>query len=75
VVIGYIYDLIGRRWTICASMIIASVLCVFIPHASPSIPLLIVYRIGTVLASSALGSHPLVNDYVTKETRGRAIAF
>ena len=73
--VGYIFDLIGRRWTICSVILIAAFLGVFIPYSAPSIVLLIFSRLGMVLAMSTMGSHPLVNDYVVKETRGWAIAI
>ena len=72
---GYIYDIVGRRWTILATLFPGAILVIFIPDAAPSIPLLIALRMGLVLAMSALGSHPFVNDYVKRETRGRAVAF
>lgn len=73
--IGYVYDLCGRRVTICSTLFVAALFVALIPNTAPSIELLITLRIGMVVALSALGSHPFTNDYVHKSTRGRAIAF
>jgi len=37
--------------------------------------MLIILRIGIIAAMQTLSSHPFINDYITKETRGRAIAI
>lgn len=73
--VGYLYDLFGRRMTVFCTLVPGAVLTMFVPNAAPSIKLLIVLRIAMVMAISTLASHPFVNDYVNKETRGRAIAL
>ena len=72
---GYIYDIVGRRMTVFFSVALGAISTIFIPYTAPSIVTLICVRIGIITTLSALGSHPFVNDYVKKETRGRAIAF
>jgi MFS family permease len=73
--VGYLYDIMGRRFTVFATLIPGAILIMFIPNVAPSINLLILLRIGIVMSLSTLGSHPFVNDYVNKDTRGRAIAL
>lgn len=74
-IIGYVYDLIGRRYTLFSTIMFASVLSALIPYTAPSILLLIGARFGFMLAGCALGSQPLVNDYVQKNSRGKAVAL
>jgi MFS family permease len=74
-VVGYIYDIIGRKLTIFFTLVPAAILMMYIPDAAPSINMVIVLRLGIVTAISTLSSHPFINDYVSKETRGRAIAL
>jgi MFS family permease len=74
-VVGYIYDILGRRFTIFFSLIPAAILMMYLPDVAPSIPGLIIFRSGIVMAVNTLSSHPFINDYICKETRGRAIAL
>jgi MFS family permease len=74
-VIGYVFDIAGRRLTLFFTLVISSVLVALMPYVAPSIILLIILRLGIVLPMSACGSQPLVNDYVKKDFRGRAIAM
>lgn len=74
-VVGYVYDIIGRKLTIFFTLVPAAILMMYIPDAAPSINMVIVLRLGIVTAVSTLSSHPFINDYVSKETRGRAIAL
>jgi MFS family permease len=73
--VGYVYDLVGRRVTVIGTIMPAGVIVMLMPYAAPSITLLILLRLGLVVGTSALSSNPFVNDYVKKETRGRAIAI
>ncbi len=74
-IIGYVYDLFGRRWTIGGTLLMASFTLTFLPYAAPSIPLMISLRFCMSMAFCALNSQPLIIDYVVKEFRGRAIAI
>ena len=73
--VGYIYELLGRRLTLSISVLAASVVVAFIPYVSPSLTSLIGIRLFIAITFCALSSQPLINDYVAKETRGRAIAI
>jgi MFS family permease len=74
-VVGYVFDIMGRKLTIFFTLLPAAILMMYIPDAAPSINMMIVLRLGIVTAISTLASHPFINDYVSKETRGRAIAL
>ena len=74
-VIGYLFDLFGRKWTIAGSLLMASVTLSFLPYAAPSIALMMCLRFCMSMAFCALNSHPMIVDYVEKEYRGRAIAI
>lgn len=74
-VVGLMYDLFGRRWTMCTSTVIAALSTFLIPIVSPSIPAYQVTRcILTVSLVVALGN-PFINDYVTVQSRGVATGF
>ena len=72
---GYIYDLVGRRWTMSGGVFVAACLAVLIPYTAPSLVYFTILRAFMLMGMSVLGCHPLVNDYVTKSTRGRALAL
>ena len=66
--IGYFYELFGRRVVIIASMFVSVIAFVLIPYIAPSINLLILsYAINATL-SAFCEAHPLVPDYVKKES-------
>jgi MFS family permease len=72
---GYLYDILGRRLTIIFTMLPGAIVVMFIPNVAPSILLLIIIRICSSFGIWTLGCHPFINDYITKETRGRAVAI
>lgn len=72
---GYIYDLFGRKYTIFLSFLLGACFMFILPFASPTVyPLLILFKIGLDLTMAAPLGHPLVTDYVKKESRGTATA-
>ena len=75
VIVGYVYDLLGRKWTLAGGVALSSLMALLIPYTAPSLTMLIIIRTGMILGMSVLNSHPLVNDYVVKQTRGRALAL
>jgi len=72
---GYLYDILGRRVTVVATMLPGALIVMLVPTVAPSILLLIVIRIFSSFGIWTLGCHPFINDYVSKETRGRAVAI
>ena len=63
-IVGYIYDLFGRRGTLGGTILLASISLTFSPYAAPSIPLMISLRFCMSMAFCALNSSPLIIDYV-----------
>lgn len=57
------------------TILIGAISSVFIPYTAPSVLWMITLRTGLVITLSSLGSHPFVNDYVKKTTRGRAVSY
>ena len=72
---GYFYDLAGRKPLILLYLFLQSIGCFLIPRTAPSIELFTVVRAFTQMLGVSLLSHPLVNDYVKKESRGKAVAI
>ena len=74
-VIGFLYDMIGRRVTTVATFLLGAISTLMIPVVSPSI---IGYDIARVIFSQTLVitlSNPFINDYVTVQSRGIATGF
>ena len=65
-VIGFIYDIYGRRKTIFLSFMIAGISAIVMPFTSPSVyPGLLLLRILFSMSAMPIMANPLVNDYVT----------
>ena len=73
--VSYIYELVGRRWTIFASFFSTALLFVYLPYTAPNINHLIAVRCAIGVTMSAPLANPLVPDYVKRSSRGRAIAL
>ena len=74
-VIGFVYDVVGRRITTVAAFLVGAVATVMIPVVSPSV---IGYDIARILFINTLVvmlSNPFINDYVTVQSRGLATGF
>lgn len=56
VVIGYMFDLFGRRGALAGTLLMASVTLTFIPYAAPSIALMLSLRFCMSMAFCALNS-------------------
>ena len=72
---GYIYDLCGRRGPIFTAGILLALLIVVCPFTSPSVLLLIVVRTLSAIPTMMLATHPLIMDYVKKDSRAKASAL
>lgn len=75
--IGYIYDLVGRKLTIFVSTLVGGLLVFLIPLCSPNVfPGLYIIRIlYAAVFVVAINSTPLINDYIQKDSRGKANAL
>jgi MFS family permease len=75
-VVGYVYDIFGRRWTLYISFMLASTLMFFIPRTAPVVfPSLLLVRMGVVLALVPPVASPLVADYLDKSAIGKGAAL
>ena len=69
--VGFIYDILGRRWTLFLSFITGAGLLAAIPWTSPNVlPGLLLVRILIQLTFCAPASSPLSADYIHKESLG-----
>ena len=68
--IGYIFDIFGRRYTLVVSALF-SALCIFLVPLAPSVdPWLYIIRFFIAASYAGPNSTPLITDYVKKESRG-----
>jgi MFS family permease len=72
---GYSFEIFGRKITLFLSLLLTAFTITIMPYSSPSLLLLTLCRVGVTVFIAPLYSHPLVNDYVAKESRGKAFAF
>lgn len=72
---SYIFELLGRRWTIFLSFFLTSLAMIGLPYTSPDMGWLMVVRIVIGVTMTAPMAHPLVPDYVKRNSRGKAIAL
>ena len=72
---GYIFEMLGRRWTLFLSYFLTAGLFFAIPYAPPSFALLILCRCMIGVTMAAPLANPLIPDYVIKSSRARAIAM
>lgn len=74
-VVGYVYDIFGRRLTLYISFMIASVLMFFIPRTRPTVfPGLLLVRMGVALSLVPSVASPLIADYLDKRAIGKGAA-
>ena len=74
-VIGFLYDMIGRRVTTVATFLLGAISTIMIPLVSPSI---LGYDFARIIFCQTLVvvlSNPFINDYVTVQSRGIATGF
>ena len=71
VLAGYAYDLFGRRLTIAVSLLVQAGCFYGVPMGAPKVwPVVQVMRTMQLVSNACTVVHPLINDYVVKETRG-----
>ena len=74
-VIGFLYDMIGRKTTTVIAFIMGSISTLMVPLVSPSIIGYDISRIIFVQTMVIMLSNPFINDYVTVQSRGIATGF
>ena len=74
-VIGFVYDVVGRRVTTVVSFLVGAVATLMIPLVSPSVIGYDFARILFIQTMVVMLSNPFINDYVTVQSRGLATGF
>jgi len=72
---GYFYDLFGRRILITISYMMLCISLIWIPYTLPNIFHLCLARVILGIGIQIQLGNPLINDYVHKSTRGKAVVF
>lgn len=75
VLVGFTYDLFGRKPLIMGSFVTLVILFVVLPSTSPSITALIVVRVLVQVGCHYLSNHPVGIDYVKADSRGKLVAY
>lgn len=75
VISGYLFEFVGRKWTIFLSFLSTAILFVVIPYCSPSYAWLVAVRCAIGVTMSAPCAHPLVADYVVRKSRSKGLAL
>lgn len=73
--ISYAFELLGRKLTIALSYFLTGIIYVIIPYTKPHFWFLAVMRCLIGVTMSAPIANPLINDYIRKDSRGKAIAI
>ena len=73
--ISYVYELLGRRWTIFYSYLNTAIVMASIPYTAPSYTRLLIVRCLMGVTMAAPVSHPLIPDYIKRSSRGQAVAM
>ena len=73
--VGYIYDIYGRKFTLCIAYMLAGVINCLFPKVAPNTTAFLALNTLYYLIASPLGSAPLINDYVCKSSMGAANSF
>ena len=73
--VSYAFEILGRGWTIAMSYLTTSILYFFLPRTAPSYGWLMFVRCMIGITMAAPLAHPLIADYVHRDSRGKAIAF
>ena len=74
-VVGFLYDMIGRRAMTVSTFIVGAISTIMIPLVAPSVIGYDVARILFVQTLVVMLSNPFINDYVTVQSRGVATGF
>ena len=73
---GFLYDLVGRRFTVVFYLLISAVSAFFSPYPAPDIyPFYFLCKSGVTLSVFALIANPFLNDYITVASRPRFITL
>jgi len=71
---GYSYELLGRKFTLCLAFCLLAGMLFMIPYCN-HLTWLGICRMCMMIGSSIVMCHPLILDYVKRDSRGKATAF
>jgi|Transcript_12899 MFS family permease len=74
-IIGFLYDLIGRKAVIVSTFLAGAVSTFLIPVVAPSVAGYDACKIVFLQTMVVLLCNPFINDYVTVQSRGLAMGF
>ena len=74
-IVGFLYDLIGRRWVIIGTFLIGAASTMAIPIVAPSVIGYDICKVIFLQTLVVLLCNPFINDYVTVQSRGLAMGF
>lgn len=73
---GLFYDLIGRKITIILFLTLCAISSFLSPYPAPEIyPFYFMCKCGVTISAYAFFSNPLLNDYITVDSRPRTISL
>ena len=74
-VIGYIYELLGRRCVIITCLFSSCALLVIVPYTSPNFHFLVAIRSILGMLEGFATTNPLIADYVKRDSRGKGVSI
>lgn len=74
-VIGFLYDLVGRKYTTVVNFMVGATTTLLIPVVAPSVLGYDIVRVIFIQTMVVMLSNPFINDYVTVQSRGVATGF
>ncbi|CDW71223.1 major facilitator superfamily mfs_1 [Stylonychia lemnae] len=73
---GYIYDIYGRRKSITLNVLGVGFVLIMMPIGAPNVyPITYIVRAIFTIVTVGSTQHPLINDYVKNDSRGKASAL
>jgi len=73
--VSYAFEILGRKMTLSISFLATSLMYFLMPRTAPSYTWLLVVRCVIGITMAAPLAHPLIADYVHRDSRGKAIAL
>ena len=73
--VGYLYDMLGRRWVMIPSCFALALQLGLVPFSAPHYWLLCVFRSVTSCLTNVIMINPLIIDYVKTESRGLIMSY
>lgn len=75
VLVGYAYEILGRKLTIFWSYFLTGLIFIAIPYTAPNYVCMAMLRCAIGVTMAAPMAHPLIPDYVVRKSRGKAVAL